>query len=373
MGDLLSKLAEDPQLNLTVLCGSIFKSTNHKGPTPKFYNSVCIIRIPTLNLGKRNFINRILGYFTFYLGVFGYLLFGKRYHLVVSLSTPPLIGFLVAFASRLRKTPFVYYVQDLYPELLFDMGHIQRVWILKKLWVINDFILNHAAKVFVISEDMKRKLITNYNFEESKLVYIPNWSGKVTYQTPKNRKNFVILYSGNMGLAHDFSMLGPLVELLWEEQDVQWHFVGGGANTREVQDIFYGSHENRVTFEDYVPIETHCSVLASANLVLLAQKEETVGDILPSKFYSYLAAGRPLLFLGPYHSEIGHMILENGLGLVVEIEEDLPGVVSAILDMKNDPAYHLEYCIRAKTFYEEKFGLESSLQIVRQELQKLIE
>ncbi|SVE38715.1 uncharacterized protein METZ01_LOCUS491569, partial [marine metagenome] len=110
IGDLLSKLAEDPKLNLTVLCGTVFKSTNHKGPPPKFVNSVCIIRIPTLNLGKRNFINRILGYFTFYFGVFGYLLLGRRYHLVVSMSTPPLIGFVVALASRLRKTPFVYYV-----------------------------------------------------------------------------------------------------------------------------------------------------------------------------------------------------------------------------------------------------------------------
>ena len=121
-----------------------------------------------------------------------------------------------------------------------------------------------------------------------------------------------------------------------------------------------------------MPIETHGFILASANLLLLAQKEETVGDILPSKFYSYLVAGRPLLFLGPYHSEIGHMILEKGLGLVIEIEEDLPGVASAILEMKNNPVHHLKYCFRAKAFYEEKFGLESSVQSVRQELQTLI-
>ena len=79
------------------------------------------------------FIHRFFEYFSFFCGVFFYILRKKRnYDLVISLTTPPLIGFFVALALGKTTIPYIYYIEDLYPELLFDMGLLEKILDYKK-------------------------------------------------------------------------------------------------------------------------------------------------------------------------------------------------------------------------------------------------
>lgn len=362
LGDLATHLADSGRYKCTVLAGSTVRTTHRWNRLPIRLESVRIRRVRTLSSGKRTFLHRIFEYSTFYLGVASYLFFRRDFDVVVCFTTPPLIGFAAAAGLALSRIPFIYYVQDLYPELLYDMGFIRDPWLIRKLSVLNRIIVRRATRVVTIGRWMARKIERNYGFRRGSVPILHNWAMGIEPSSPPTDGPFVILYTGNIGLAHDFSLLPRLLEELakLDPSDLRFCFVGDGKRFRAVQKLFPRSLRDRCEFSGYVEREELNSLLSQANLFLVAQSERTVGDIVPSKFYGYLAAGRPIVFLGSSKSEIGDIIVRNRIGVVVECPED--GAVGAqhIARMaKRDGAY-LKVCERAASIYREELGFERS-------------
>lgn len=288
------------------------------------------------------------------------------------MSSPPLIAFIVSIALLFRKIPFIYYIEDLFPEILFDMSYLKHPWLIRKLQALNKVVMRRANSIITIEEDMSRKVITNYPEARGKVVEIPNWSRDVEYLPASESKDFTILYSGNMGLAHDFSILEPLIKELLPVKNIRFSFIGGGTRVEEIRNIFIKSGENRGEFRGYTSRYIHGATLARADLFIISQKRETVGDLLPSKLYSYLAAGRPMLFLGPRYSEIGRIITDNDFGIVVENGQDIFTAKRYIEFLKND---HLRARLineRIHRYSNVHFGLKKSVEYFRQTIEKTL-
>lgn len=171
---------------------------------------------------------------------------------------------------------------------------------------------------------------------------------------------FTLLYSGNMGLAHDFSNLAALIRKLAMASGIRYRFIGGGQARADIENIFDSEKESRVAFQDYTDRSVHSSLIAEADLFIIAQKQETVGDILPSKLYSYLAAGRPILFLGPLNSEIGKLIINNDIGVVLETQDDAFKVAELIKSLICNRSLAVDMGRRARTLFENKYRLTQS-------------
>jgi len=364
LGDLLCTLAEDDEYKITVYCATSDYSEVREQTDNKF-DKLNIVRIKTTNIGRKSFFSRIIDYTGFYISVFIKLLLGRKWHVVISMSSPPLIAFPVSLALLFRKIPFIYYIEDLFPEILFDMSYLKHPWLIRKLQTLNKVVMHRASSIITIEEDMSRKVITNYPYARGKTIQIPNWSREVEHLPASESKEFTILYSGNMGLAHDFSMLEPLIKELLPLKNICYQFIGGGTRLEEIRNIFIKSGENRVEFRGYTSRNVHGATVAQADLFIISQKKETVGDLLPSKLYSYLAAGRPMLFLGPRYSEIGRIITDNDFGIVVEHREDISTARRYIEFLNND---HLRARIineRIHSYSKSNFGLKKSVEYFR--------
>ncbi len=360
LGDLFLAVEKDTDWEFTVLCGSSVSTSEQFKRLPKTLGGIKIIRIPTFNTGKKTFVHRVFNYSLYYIGSFFYLLFSRRYNLVISMTTPPLIGFITSLALIIRKTKYIYYIQDLYPELLFDMGYIRRTWILKKLVIFNKHTVKHASKIITIGSYMNRKLENNYGLDPEKMSIISNWTHSISYQTPPDEGEFTILYSGNLGLAHEFSLLPQIIDHLISLKFIRYHIVGGGKCFGQIQDIFQNKNHQSVVIESYTSREDHGAMVASGHILMIAQKESTVGDILPSKLYAYMASGRPLLLLGPRTSEIGRLIQKHQLGYIVEVEEDIAGLTKYLHILYNNRLEYINICQRAREVYDTEMGFDRS-------------
>jgi colanic acid biosynthesis glycosyl transferase WcaI len=368
--DLLSPLSDEYEV--TVLCSSVYNSVEKYEELPESINGVKILRIRGIKAGKKSFFHRIAEYSTFYLGAFFHVLTHREYSLVVSMTTPPLIGFFAALGNIPHRRPLIQYVEDLYPELLFDMGYISSPWIIRRLAKLSRFGYRQADRVITLGHYMTRKIRWNYKIPDSKFVEIPNWSSDVKYRLPGSNTGLNLLYSGNAGLAHDFSMLKMLFHRMLEHPEMRFSFVGGGNQVRVIREYANVLEPSRAEFSAYVEKSAHSSVLASGDILLLSQRDETVGDILPSKLYSYLAAGRPMLFLGPRKSEIGELLLNEKIGVILEVPGDLPEVFDFILQISRNRQYYVELCATIRRLFDDRYSQPRAVAQFRDLLEEVL-
>lgn len=355
---LLTKLSSETGFQFSVLCTSVARLASHS--TQERLKNIKIRRIPVPHFRKNPAIVTIAQTAVFHLGVFFYLVLSQRYDAVISLTSPPLVGFTVAMALHLRNRRLLYYIEDLYPELLFDSRVITKPFIVKKLSLFNRITLRRADRTVVIGEYMARKLYHNYGISRAEVQVIPNWASPVDYVRPDRKGRLSIVYSGNLGFAHDLTYIPELLNLL-KDVDVEYRFIGAGRRFQEVKRLYQSVGESRVSFNGYLDLSDHSRVLAEATVFLVAQSWRTVGDVVPSKFYSYLLAGRPILFFGPLQSEIGGVIHEYDLGAVVEVAADIEPAVEKLRRYMLDDGYYRDTCDRAHQYYERTFGLSRAV------------
>jgi colanic acid biosynthesis glycosyl transferase WcaI len=360
-GDLTAYLAATGRYECTVLTGSNVRTTRVWNRLPSQFAGVRIRRIRTLNTGKRTPIHRLVEYSSFYLGVAVSLLFRNDFDAVVCFTTPPLIGFLAIAGLAFSHAKFIYYIEDLYPELLYDMGYIKSPWLIRKLSILNRLIFRRADFVVTIGKWMAKKIRRNYGIPLSSLKVIENWASRISYSSPAEKENFVVLYTGNLGVAHDFVMMPPILEALSTlGLKLEFRFVGAGRQYEEVRKMFSRYGDWPCHFQGYVDQQELNQLLSSGDLFLLAQNEKTIGDIVPSKFYGYLAAGRPLLFLGSRKSEIGEFVLHHQVGAIVECQGDVGPAAEMIGKYSQRGAFYLRTCERVSLLYREEMGIEKS-------------
>jgi len=365
LGDLLAGLAETKRFDLTVFCGtSTYEKKRLRENRVARLPGIKIRRIKTSNLGRTSFLTRVIDYVSYYAFIFSYFFFSKKWDAIVCMTSPPLIGFAVAMATMMRRSPIIYYIQDLYPEILFDMGYIQKPWLVRKLMGINRIIIRKAFRVITIGSYMEKKLRHYYRNCSAKIRTISNWAdrGVSEWREKSNRGEFVLLYSGNMGLAHEFTHLPEFIRRLKAIDGIRYRFIGGGKKRDELVRIFKDTRELRSEFVGYAPRSDVDRNLSQADVLIIAQKEETVGDILPSKFFSYLSVGRPLLFLGPKESEIGEVVLKNDIGAVVESERDVDSAVRYVTRLIKNPTLVDLVGRRAYKLYNDRYRFRHSLQ-----------
>jgi colanic acid biosynthesis glycosyl transferase WcaI len=360
--DLLVGLSTEDEFRFTVFCSDHYPRNGAPVIAPTQLNrNLFIKRIRTFHFGKKSIITRLLEYSFFYLSVFFTMVVSSKWDCVISLTSPPLIAFAAVCGLLFKRTSFVYYIQDLYPEILFDLHYVNRPFFIRKLQILNRIIFRRAARIITIGDYMTKKITAHYRIRNNSIVEIPNWAKDISFLPPERKDKINLLYSGNIGLAHDFSLLPPLIRSLKNDPRVSYTFSGGGKNREAVVSLFEQERENRISFAGYIKREGLSTLLGSAALFLIAQSAATVGDILPSKIYASLAAGRPVIFLGPRQSETAALIIKNDIGMVIENAADAARVPEYLNFLFNDFSNFIQICRRTRTLFEQKHQMHYSL------------
>ena len=278
------------------------------------------------SLGKGSVPRRLLDYGTFYGAAAARALAGQRFDVVVAMSTPPLVATVGAMLRRVRGTRFVYWLQDVYPELAIEFGVLRaRSPAARVLDAISRSTLRSADAVVVLGEAMADRVRAK-GVEPSRVHVVPNWADeKALHPVSREANEFrrthgldgkrVVLYSGNMGRAHDLTTLLGAARLLRDAADLVFLFVGDGAKRGEVETA--ARELPSVRLLPYQPREGLSESLSAGDVHVVTQAPFTVGLIEPSKLYGVMAVGRPVLFIGPPGTEAARTVEREGIGEVV--------------------------------------------------------
>jgi glycosyltransferase involved in cell wall biosynthesis len=309
------------------------------------WRGIEIERVYATTLGKGTLPRRLAGYATFYLAAAWRLLTGPRADVVLVMSTPPLIASTAALLRRWRGVPFVYWVQDVYPELAVAFGVLRAGGAAGRAFdLAARFTLRSADAVVVLGEAMARRLETK-GVSRGRLAVIPNWAdGRAVHPLLAEDNSFrrdhgldgqrVVLYSGNMGRAHDVETILRLARGMRDRKGVTFLFIGDGHLRGEVE---AASRElPNVRLLPYQRRDDLARSLSAGDVHVVTQRPETLGLLEPSKFYGAMAVGRPVLYLGPAGSEVGRTIQDEAAGEVVA-PGDLAGAQAALERLLAEP------------------------------------
>ena len=182
------------------------------------------------------------------------------------------------------------------------------------------------------------------------------------------QQRFVILYSGNLGLAHEFETLSRAAQsLVTTMPNVLFAFVGVGPRLREVREA--ARDLPNVEFRDYVDRSRLGDTLTAADIHLVTLRPNMPGLLVPSKIYGILAAGRPTIYIGP-DGEIADILREGRCGSTVP-NGDVDGLVTTIRDYACDPFRRDVEGTNARAIFEARFTRRRSLDTFRGLLESL--
>jgi glycosyltransferase involved in cell wall biosynthesis len=172
---------------------------------------------------------------------------------------------------------------------------------------------------------------------------------------------FVVMYAGNIGLAHEFDTILDAAAELADRNGVVFVFVGGGARGTEVRRGAEGRGLARLEMHPWVSRERLPDLLTAGDVHLISLRDGLEGMLVPSKIYGVLAAGRPTLYVGPAQSEVGRILTGANCGAVVPVG-DSAGLADWIRRYADTPSLWEEHGRAARRTLERDYPRKRALE-----------
>jgi colanic acid biosynthesis glycosyl transferase WcaI len=297
-------------------------------PGREVLQGVKVHRVTTTRFGRRTYVGRLVDYATFYVVVLAKLLVGRRYDGVVFLTTPPLVSVAGRIARLLRGQPYAVWSMDLHPEAEIAAGMLRERSLLARLLAWLDASAYRNADFVVDLGPHMRQRIARKGVSEARMRTVNIWGGRGDVApwrgaNPLTQRlgledRFIVMYSGNAGIVHDFGAILEAMRELRDDPRIFFLFVGGGPRRREVEEFADREQLPNFEYHDYIPRELLRYSLAVAHVHLISLRQTFVGVSVPSKLYGAMASARPILYVGPKVCETADAIREARCGVVID-------------------------------------------------------
>jgi colanic acid biosynthesis glycosyl transferase WcaI len=341
LSDLAFHLAEGENDIHVITSQQRYDDPRARLPAFEEIRGVTIHRVPTTRFGRSNLVGRGFDYASFYASLWRTVnRIARAGDILVAKTDPPMLGVLAMRAAKQRQALLVNWLQDLYPEVAMRLGvPFINGGLGAALIRLRDASLRSAAANVMIGERMAAK-VRERGIPAERMRVIPNWCDDVAIQPqlePDNRLRrawglegkFVVGYSGNLGRAHEFETILGAAKVLQIEPDIVFQVVGGGHFVEEFSRRVHELHlDQKFRFLPYQDQATLNDSLGVPNLHWISLKPELEGLIVPSKFYSVAAAGRPMVAIAASDGELATLVRRHRCGYVVE-----PGDSVALADL----------------------------------------
>lgn len=299
---------------VTAICGkSDYGAEDPLAPPP-----VTILRSRPFPF-SRSHSGRIASYASFLVACTARSLRRPAPDVILTLTTPPLLSLIGTLIKNLRGSRHFIWEMDLYPDIAIALGILPpRSTLTRLIGFIADWSRRNADGIIALGDDMQDRLLAR-RIPADKIHVVHNWVDRLEIQPqPIAPFPLIVHYSGNLGLAHDTATIQQAMLAFAGDQRVRFIFAGGGPQRKSLQ-RFCESHDlTQVTFRPYCGRSQLTNSLAEGHLGLVTQKPETEGSIVPSKVYGIMAAGRPILYIGPRTATPARIIERFNCGWHVE-------------------------------------------------------
>ncbi|MBE2225587.1 MAG: glycosyltransferase family 4 protein [Anaerolineae bacterium] len=258
---------------------------------------------------------------------------------VMFVPSPPLTIGLSAWILRLfRRKPFIYNVQEIYPDVAVSLGVLKHQGMIRFFEGMERFIYKRAQVITVISERFRQRLLAK-GVADEKLRVIPNFVDTDFMQLGERQNpfseahglndSFVVLYAGNIGLTQGFETIISAARQLQDIADLRFVIVGDGTRRSWLEGELAAEPLPNLLLLPYQPRSMVPHIYATADLCLVPLKKGTAQETFPSKIYTIMAAARPVVATADPDSELAWLVGEAGCGWAAP-PDDVDAMVAAI-------------------------------------------
>jgi colanic acid biosynthesis glycosyl transferase WcaI len=305
-----------------------------------------IIRVhPFPGKSKSNLLRRALGFiaFSYAVGIRSVHADGLPFKVdgVLAMSPPLTLGLTGWCTKIIRRAPLVFNIQDVFPDAAIQTGAISNKKIIAAAKWLERVSYQRSDAVVLLSQDLRTNIANKIDAKHHhRLHVIPNFVDTVAI-TPQDRMTnyrselgigdqLVVMYAGNVGFSQSLNLV---VEAAAKFPEVAFVVNGDGAARKKLQEDC--AELANVYFGDYQPIERLSEVLATGDIHLVPLRTGLAAVSVPSKSYSILAAGRPMLAAIDLNTEIPNMLQQSGAGIAVE-PDNAPAFIEALGRLVNN-------------------------------------
>jgi colanic acid biosynthesis glycosyl transferase WcaI len=292
----------------------------------EFLNGVRIIRTFIYSVPKSSLWRRLLYHGSF--NLFSWLASWRAKNPDAIIADGPSLwsGLPVLLRAIIPGIPFVYVVHDIYPDVLERLGVLHNRRILHLIDRVERFYYARSSKVSVLSEGFRENLMKK-DVPKDKIAIIPACVD-VDFIQPLTRPSrfrklwglqdkFVVLYAGNIGFSQGLEVTLQAAQRLRDCPAITFVLSGAGATKESLQMMARDMGLTNVRFFAFQPREDVPEIYGLADVSLVSLKGDIVVESVPSKTYTIMSSGRPIVATVDQNSEVGRLLKVADCGLCV--------------------------------------------------------
>lgn len=300
--------------------------------------------------------------------------------IVFAMSPPLSLGVAGWLAARRRNVPFVFNIQDVFPDVAVETGTISSPKVISAMSKLERFVYDHADLVTVLSEEMQDNVAGKTS---SPTEVIPNFVDTDIFRPQPKENSYraefglenkrVVMYCGNVGFSQSIELLADAARHFEGRsgfEDLVFVVNGGGSAIAEVRRRGAGLSNFKVI--PYQPVERVPEVLAAADLHVIPLRSGLAWSSVPSKLYKILAVERPVIASVDAGTEVGRVAVDAGAGVAIAPDQSEP-LVQAIERLLQHPETLEEMGRQGRSWVEEWVTPSVAAKRYEQAFQSLIE
>lgn len=289
---------------------------------------------------KTNLLRRALGFvgFTALSGLAALRPGGwcRKVDAVLSMSPPLTLGLTGWLIAKIRRGRCVFNIQDVFPDAAVKTGAITSPLMIRAASFLERVSYRSSDVVTVLSDDLAENVNAKLSARaksSTNVEVIPNFVD-TNFLAPASgtryREEFglgagpVVMYAGNLGYSQSIDLVIGLAE---QRPHITVVINGDGA----MRDVAYEAAQRleNLHYVGYQPAERLAEVLSAADIHLVPLRTGLGSVSVPSKTYSILAVGRPVIAAIDNDSAISRLLADANAGVGVP-PDDIDALVEAV-------------------------------------------
>jgi lipopolysaccharide/colanic/teichoic acid biosynthesis glycosyltransferase len=349
--------------------GKVYDGYHIRAMKREVIDGVPVLRVALYPSHDGSAAHRVLNYVSFAGFATIGALFLRKPDVAYVYHPPATVGVPALLLKAFRGVPFVYDVQDLWPDTLAATGMLSNSRILGVVDVWMRLIYHASAKIVVLSGGF-RDAVASRGTPRDKITVIHNWAAEnpIHPQDPGSARSeelgfagrFNVVFAGTMGRAQALSTVLDAADLLRNEAEIRFVLIGGGIETDDLKAEADRRQLGNVTFMPRRPLHEIGEILALADALLVHLQDDPLFEItVPSKTQAYLMAERPILM--GVRGDAAALVQEAGAGIVFEPQhpDQLAAAVLALKAMSVEDRRRLAR--NGSQFYRDNLSLETGV------------
>nr|WP_205943913.1 glycosyltransferase family 4 protein [Enterococcus gallinarum] len=288
-----------------------------------------IFRKKYLQLGRKNFLSRLINYFSFTATMILNIMKCRNYKVIIVYSNPPILPLVTIIAKKLFQCKIIFVAYDLYPEIAERTNAISENSLISKVMrKINSKLFPNVSQVVALSNDMKNFIVSEREIQSDRVTVIQNWATENfeiasiksrEFSELREKYQIIISYFGNMGTAQDMqTIIDVISNPLIQKNEIGFLFAGHGNKQEEIKNSIKRNRLENCYLYDYLSGSDFNDALNITNLFIVSLEKDLAGLAVPSKTYSYYQAKKPVIAIMSENTDISKEIYENNAGISVK-------------------------------------------------------